>query len=193
MLSLVPLAVGVLLVVPGAESYTDMAGITGAFALPLYGGWKGLRRTFAGRPDLALRHPREESSRNDAKALSDDEKANILKRFEELSKDVSDRKKRRQGAQAQTRERLEVESVERDRYGTAEEGDKAQSAKKPPAKRRDSDVSIAGSDILWDDENPAGPGGLTDDERKEVDAGQEEGVQDVERAESKSKESGGQE
>lgn len=152
-------------------------------ALPLYGGWKGLRRTFAGRPDLALRHPREESSRNDAKSLTEDEKAKILRQFDALSKDLEERKKRREAAQSHARERLEYESVERDRYGTAEDGDKA--TKKPKPRRRDSDVSIAGSDILWDDENPAGPGGLTDDERKEVDAGQEEGVKDVEKTEGK--------
>ena len=150
-------------------------------ALPLYGGWKGLRRTFAGRPDLALRHPREESSRNDAKSLTEEEKAKILKQFDALSKDLGERKKRRQEAEARARERLEYESVERDRYGTAEDNE----PKKPKPKRRDSEVSIAGSDILWDDENPAGPGGLTDDERKEVDAGQEEGVKDVEKTEEK--------
>ena len=164
-------------------------GITGAMALPLYGGWKGLRRTFAGRPDLALRHPREESSRNDAKDLSEDEKTQILARFDELTKNVTERKNRRQHAQAQARERLEEESVERDRYGTAEEGDVA--VKKPNAKEKkvkdDDEVSIACSDILWDDENPAGPGGLTDEERKEVDAGQEEGVQDVEQAKDEKK------
>ena len=150
-------------------------------ALPLYGGWKGLRRTFAGRPDLALRHPREESSRNDAKSLTEDEKAKILKQFDALSKDLGERKKRRQEAESRARERLEYESVERDRYGTAEDNE----TKKPKPKRRDSEISIAGSDILWDDENPAGPGGLTDDERKEVDAGQEEGVKDVEKTEEK--------
>lgn len=151
-------------------------------ALPLYGGWKGLRRTFAGRPDLALRHPREESSRNDAKELTQEEKSAILKQFDALSKDLGERKKRRQAAEAHARERLEYESVERDRYGTAEDEDKA---KKPKPKRRDSEVSLAGSDILWGDESPAGPGGLTDDERKEVDAGQEEGVKDVEKTEEK--------
>lgn len=165
------------------------SGITGAFALPLYGGWKGLRRTFAGRPDLALRHPREEASRDDAKALGDDERAEILKRFDEMTRNVDERRSRRQTAQARARERLEVESVERDRYGTGEEGDQA--AKRPVEKKRDSDeVSIAGSDILWDDENPAGPGGLTDDERKEVDAGQEEGVKDVEQAKQGSAQTG---
>jgi len=158
-----------------------LPGITGAFALPLYGGWKGLRRQFAGRPDLALRHPREESSRFEAKELSDDERSRILASFDKLAQSTEERRKRRAGAEVQARERLEVESVERDRYGTGEEGDKA--SKKPVPKRRDSTVSNTGSDILWDDENPAGPGGLTDDERKDVKEGQDEGVQDVEKAE----------
>jgi hypothetical protein len=160
-----------------------MVGITGALALPLYGGWKGLRRQFAGRPDLALRHPREESSRADAKDLSDKDRSFILAKFDELAKNVEERKSRRVTAEQHTRARLEVESVERDRYGTGQEGDKA--SKKPVApalKRRDSAVSETGSDILWDDQNPAGPGGLTDEERKEVDEGQEEGKQDVEKA-----------
>jgi hypothetical protein len=162
------------------QTTADATGITGALALPLYGGWKGLRRQFAGRPDLALRHPREESSRFDAKDLSDEERQRILASFDKLTKTTGERKARRAEAEIQTRERLEVESVERDRYGTGEDGDKA--SKKPvPRKRRDSTVSNAGSDILWDDENPAGPGGLTDDERKDVKEGQEEGVQDVEK------------
>jgi hypothetical protein len=154
-------------------------------ALPLYGGWKGLRRTFAGRPDLALRHPREESSRNDAKELTEDEKSRILKQFDTLSSDLTERKKRRQEAESRARERLEYESVERDRYGTGATGEGDKTTKKSKPKRRDSEISIAGSDILWDDESPAGPGGLTDDERKEVDAGQEEGVKDVEKTEEK--------
>lgn len=114
--------------------------------------------------------------------MSDEDRSRILASFDKLTKSTEERKARRADAEVQTRERLEVESVERDRYGTGKEGDKA--SKKPvPRKRRDSAVSNAGSDILWDDENPAGPGGLTDDERKDVEEGQEEGVQDVEKVE----------
>jgi hypothetical protein len=103
-----------------------------------------------------------------------------LATYDKLAKTTKERKSRRAEAEVQTRARLEVESVERDRYGTGQEGDKA--SKKPVPKRRDSTVSNTGSDILWEDENPAGPGGLTDDERKEVDEGHEEGIKDVEKA-----------
>lgn len=163
------------------EASIDSQGITGALALPLYGGWKGLRRQFAGRPDLALRHPREEGSRADAKDLSDQDRSIIVSKFDDLSKSVDERKARRLAAEKHTKERLEVESVERDRYGTGHEHDKAKKSA-PSLKRTASVVSNAGSDILWDDSNPAGPGGLTEDERKEVKEGQEEGAQDVEKA-----------
>jgi hypothetical protein len=106
----------------------------------------------------------------------------MIAKFDELVKNVDERKSRRLTAEKHTKERLEIESVERDRYGTGHEHDKASKKAAPALKRRDSAVSETGSDILWDDSNPAGPGGLTDEERKEVDEGQEEGAQDVEKA-----------
>lgn len=157
------------------------SGIIGAATLPLQGAWQGLRKQFAGRPDLALRHPREEISRADAKAVTDEEKKKLLKRFEELTQSdaLRERKDRRSESERQLRERLETEANKR----VVQESGKA--------KRDGSDADDEGGDkemdddarseILWDESGASGPGGLSDEQRGEV----ESGVKAEERGEKK--------
>lgn len=62
-------------------------------ALPIRGSWLSLRRKIAGAPERAIREPQEALAKVEAEALSQAEKDEILKRFEELLDSIGDRKK----------------------------------------------------------------------------------------------------
>jgi hypothetical protein len=216
---LIPFATAALLKSLNVNPLTS--GITGAIALPLHGAWKGLRKQFAGRPDLALRSPREEISRSEGKALSQDEKTGILQRYEEMCKgtEEKDRKKRRGESERQLRHKLRDEAEFRADHegGTAKKvkeavtsGEKAhqdqgerqgqgggdndtveqQPQGQGQRQRRGSASSAistrSGSEVLWEDEGVSGPGGLNDEDRKEVEKGAKEIEAEVEHGEKQS-------
>ena len=69
------------------------AGVLGAMALPLQGSWVALRSKITGAPERALRVPHEALAKLEADELTEEEKAKVLKRFEELLEKTDERGK----------------------------------------------------------------------------------------------------
>ena len=95
------------------------AGVLGAMALPLRGSWLALKKKIIGAPERALRVPHEALAKLEADELSEQEKEEVLKRFEDLLKGTDERRK----AQKKKAELFlyKIEKAEKEADGAPEE------------------------------------------------------------------------